>query len=127
MQRVTTSSYKGFSITTRCRESAEPAKRGAHWFKASFAVDASDASEGSWQQFPDLMFATSEAATLNALRAAELSVDILGRRLEPLLRLYFSEGPNPGAKPDFLSRLEVTEVVDTMPSGLFAHPPGAAS
>jgi hypothetical protein len=80
MHRVTTSSYKGYCITTRWRESAEPAKHGLQWFKASFAVDATDASERSWQQFPDLMFASSEAATLNALRAAELSVDILGRR-----------------------------------------------
>jgi hypothetical protein len=80
MHHLTTSSYKGFSITTRWRESAETAKHGPKWFKASFAVDSTGGHEDSWQQFPDLKFATSEAATLNALRAAELSVDILGRR-----------------------------------------------
>jgi hypothetical protein len=79
MYHAINSSYRGFSITTRWRETETSAGK-APWFKASFTVNSDNSSEDSWQQFPDSEFATSGAASANALRAARISVDLHASR-----------------------------------------------
>ena len=75
--------YRDCTITTRCVEVAEVARRTsrngdseavARSFTASFSVEQ-DSGSRAWQEFPARVFRSSIRATENALSVAKESVD----------------------------------------------------
>ena len=97
MSNITLCKYKGFTITTRWSEVVTLATQ-MDWFKASFTVAPLDAGEDSWQQFPISQFATSEAASANAMRAAKSSIDQKWMRPALTHSAWMMDGANPSVE-----------------------------
>jgi hypothetical protein len=68
--------YKGYEITARCSELPSIPTEVKKRFQASFSVDPLDAPWAGWQQFPETIFDSVEAAYAGAFKAARKSVDL---------------------------------------------------
>ena len=71
----TRSNYKGYCITTQWTALRLSDRRRESGFGAAFAVRPMTPDGESWQEFPEAVFATPEAAEANALIAAQRSID----------------------------------------------------
>jgi hypothetical protein len=76
MPNTTRSTYRGFSIVTRCAELPQPQTGWASRYEGSFSVDAEGGRAPSEQQFLRIFFATRAAASAQALVAARRSIDL---------------------------------------------------
>ena len=67
--------YLGYAITTRWTELEQATGPWCQQFGASYSVEPPDATEPSWQAFPNAAFTTRIAAAANSRMVAMTSVD----------------------------------------------------